>query len=131
MKLLGDAAENDSWVFVVGREGGTPASSCEHTNDDVSNAFKGTVGAGPTSQTEICSSSRVSLGCDHLRNSRQDVCVPSSFKFSYCFLRSQFSFPAEQSLVTLLSRSDRDSVRDSRGSCKRFLSTFCINVLLV
>lgn len=127
----GDAAENDSWVFVAGRGGGTPGSSREHTNDDVSNVFKGTVGTGPMSQTEICSSSRVSLGCDHLRNNRYDVCVPSSFKVSYCSLRSRFSFPSEQGLVTLLSRNDRDSVRDSRGSCKRFSSTFGSNVLLV
>lgn len=114
-----------------GEKGSTPGSSHEHTNDDVSNVFKGTVGTGPMSQTEICSSSRVSLGCDHHRNSRHDACVPSSFKVSYCSLRSRFSFPSEQGLVTLLSRNDRDSVRDSRGSCKRFSSTFCSNVLLV
>lgn len=38
---------------MVGREGGTPGSSREHTNDDVSNVFKGTVGTGPMSQKSV------------------------------------------------------------------------------
>lgn len=114
LKLLVDAAENDSWVFVVGREGGTPGSSREHTSDDGSNVFKGTVGTGPMFQTEICSLSRVLLGYDHLRSSRKDVCVPSSFKVSYCSLRSQFSSCRAGPGYLALQRWQRQCERQQR-----------------